>query len=47
MARKVKLSRAAEARVYTLLIEETKIALARRQAEIELAQVRAEEERLA
>ncbi|KAJ7692775.1 hypothetical protein B0H16DRAFT_1486312 [Mycena metata] len=46
MARKVKLSRAAEARVYTLLIEETKIALARRQAEIELAQVRAEEERL-
>ncbi|KAJ7735454.1 hypothetical protein B0H16DRAFT_1731247 [Mycena metata] len=35
MARKVKLSRAAEARVYTLLIEETKIALARRQAEIE------------
>ncbi|KAJ7763890.1 hypothetical protein B0H16DRAFT_1801237 [Mycena metata] len=33
-------------RVYTLLIEETKIALARRQAEIELAQVCAEEEHL-
>lgn len=53
IARKVQLSRAAEARVYTLLIEETKIALARcqaemarHQAEVELANVRAEEERL-
>ncbi|KAJ7038599.1 hypothetical protein C8F04DRAFT_1179608 [Mycena alexandri] len=46
MAHKVQLSRAAEARVYNLLIEETKIALARCQAEIELAKERAEEERL-
>ncbi|KAJ7023960.1 hypothetical protein C8F04DRAFT_1173196 [Mycena alexandri] len=46
MAHKIQLSRAAEARVFNLLIEETKLTLARCQAEIELAKVRAEEERL-